>query len=303
MLDYQGPQSEVALRQTEEFTNALLTPVATTREGTEGLLAAPQLPAEFINRIKLTKMISLSGEDLKGTLLDYCEEINETLAKIHRIPELSEAVRGITEKLKNNTGETLYAQISDILEEMNRLTQVVTDKATNLKSGSDYIQNTEDGPGTPRVDLEAALLILQKTRPLYNEVNKLGLASHIQERDQEVQNRMDYNGNTQFVVRYKMLRDLEDEITGALERGEINDATSHLILKATSGQMNMAFNVVGQRGAPFYQRIDEDDLGANDAERQLTILDIYWHLLGTAEGFKFIQKFFERGALSQTREG
>lgn len=150
MLDTQEPQSEVTLRKNEELINFLLTPATAIREQTEGLLTAPQLPDELIRRIKMTDVTPASGEDLKGTLLDYCSEINE--------------------------------------------------------------------------------------------------------------------------------------------------ATSHLILKATSGQMNMGFNVVGQRGAPLSVRIDEEDLGANEAERQLTILDIYWHLLGTVEGFKFIKRFYEPNA-------
>lgn len=257
----------------------------------EVLLEAPKLPPEFVDQLMEADMRDAEGKDLKKAALLMCSNIDMLLERISRIPELNESAQILKLKLQRITGMPLYEQIECVLEELSDLAELVIKKTTHPERGTSYLQNTQDGLGTPRVDLEYAMRTLEKMRPLHEELRSLGDTEQYQERSAEVQRRMDA-GDTQLMARFKMQKNLEGQITHALEQGEITEETARLILFATSGQMNMGFNTVGQVGNQLSIRLDEDDLGESQAERQTYLLNIYWQLLAVTEGVRFLQRFY-----------
>lgn len=292
MTDPKKPRSEDLSRQTETPADLSKSTTIATRKGAEALLTAPQLPAEFVEQIRKADMVNTEGRDLKEAVVQYCEQINVFLRRISSIPELSETARAISQKLKELTGAPLYEQIGAVLEEFDSLSRELIAKTTDRTHGTAYLLNSEDAPDTPRVDLEKAIDFLENMRPLHQAIHETGLMKkELYAREDEVQTRMNA-GDTQYLARYKMQRELTERIDRALKAGEINHETARRILFACSGQFNMAFNVVGQRGIILRERIDENDLGYNDAERQFTLLELYWQLMGVSEGVRYLKRFY-----------
>jgi len=262
------------------------------RESTEGALTAPQLPDELIRRINESDMTDTEGHDLKDAALGFCRNINVLLAVIHRVPELSEASQKLQATLIQMTGRALHEQIGLALEEITRLTQVVTSKATHSEGGAQYLEDTRDDIGTARVDLENAVKALEQLRELNARLPNVSQFKEYLEK--EVLRRMNEEGKTQFMARYEIQRLLEETIDAALRNNKIDTETGQRTLEATSAQMNMAYNVVGQAGNPLYLRMDEDDLGYNQVERVSYLLNIYTQLLGAIEGLTFLKRFFNK---------
>lgn len=284
--DTTPPETEITLPETPAAK------AEATRVETKILMEAPQLPAEFVSKIQNADMTNTDGLDLKEAALQHCDQINVFLRRISSIPELSETVRAINQKLSELAGAPLYEQLGAVLEEFDSLSKELIAKITDGTHGADYLLNTGDAPNTPRVDLEKAIGFLENMRPLHSAISDTGLLNkELPEREDEVQKRMKA-GDTQYLARFKMQRELIEKIDRALENGEINRETARQLLFACSGQFNMAFNVVGQRAVILRERIDENDLGYNEAEKQFVLLELYWQLMGVSEGVRYLKRFY-----------
>jgi hypothetical protein len=295
MIDANNPKDKNSLVPTENISDQAPSVAQATREEAKELLSVPQLPSEFVERIKTADMTDADGRDLKKSALQLCDNINVLFRQISKIPELTETTRAINAKLESLTGAPLYEQIRCILEELNQMTRIVTEKVMDSEKGPDYLQNVGDGSGTPRVDLEAALNVMERTRGVARKINQLDLGNQGPAIDHDSVQKRRTADKSEYVSRYEMQRTLEGLIDQALEHGEINEETARLILKATSAQMELSSNAVaGQINIILKNRFDEDDLGTSPAERQFTILLFYWQLLGTVEGFRYLERFYAK---------
>jgi|GEM_PF-3718421 len=258
------------------------------------LIETPQLPPAFIERIQASDFVDTEGKDRKTEALAMCTNINLLFRLISQIPELSESARAITEQLRTMTGDPLHQQIKEMMVRVEGAMKVVTDRVVHPETGADYLLDTRDGEGTPRVDMEKALRIMASGAEMKTAlVTQLGLKGFVKESQDSALKEMGKLKKTEYAIWIQRQRAMEEVINQALERNEINEVTAQLVLKAVTTQMIIASNsLAGQRLLDLSSRIDKDDLGYNEAERIDYLLATYWQLLGGMQGFRFLKKFF-----------
>lgn len=264
-----------------------------TREDTKATLTAPQLPTQYVDRIEEADMVDTNGVDRKEEALQFCENANAFLARISSISELSESAQAIKDKLRTLTGESLYEQIGAILEELDTMAAELIKEGTDPAHGAQYLENTADGPGTPRVDIEGIMLRYEVLRPLHKQIASEHISDYVTTHERSISKDMGEKDVTQLVLRYMRQKALERKIDAALEKGEIDEKTATEILKASTGQMNMAFNPFGQLRGAIMDHDYENVLGENEAEKRFLILDLYSQFLAVTEGFRYLQRFYK----------
>lgn len=274
----------------DEQVDSSSSEVKISRKKVERALAALRLPGLLLNRLQQMDWTDAKGQDLKQKGMDYCREIDTLLARIHSLPELTDDTEAAKKGVRKLGGDKLYEDIKRSLETTGRAIQAIIRRSTGYWS-YDYLLNTTDTPHAPRNDMEAIIELFHEMRPLDVQIRRCGPSDLIDEYGEKTVAAMNET-KSHYIGRCRIQREIEERLTRALEDATSAEEIVRLTLTATSSQMELSYNVVAQGGSQLRLHIDDYDLGDNEAEKRLLLLDVYRKILGAMEGIQFIGRFY-----------